>query len=69
MSHPLIVSANAQMRYDALVQSAGEFRRLKRLQGSRPGLHTRILSSLGKALIGLGASAGSRRSVSTEAVA
>ena len=69
MSHPLIVSANAQMRYGALVQSAEKFRRLKQLQGGRPGLHARILSSLGKALIGLGASAGSRRSASTEAVA
>ena len=69
MSHPIIVSANAQMRHEALMQAAEKSRRLKRLPGGRRGLHIRFLSGLAKALIGLGGSASSQRSASTKAVA
>lgn len=54
MNHPVIMSANAQVRYAELLQAAEAHRRVKRLKRSDFGRYARILSSLGDALIALG---------------
>ncbi len=54
MNHPYIASGNAKVRFEGLLQAAETHRRIKRLNRDRQGVHIRVLSILGAALIALG---------------
>ena len=54
MYHPDLASAEANIRYDELLQRAETFRRIKRLERSNRGLCTRIASTLNGAWRALG---------------
>ena len=46
MSHPIIMSANAKVRYDALLEAADNHRRIKKLKRNNRGLDTGVASML-----------------------
>ncbi len=54
MNHPDIMSANGKVRFDNMLVSAEQYRRVKRLQRDRTGLPFRVLSIVSDALIALG---------------
>jgi hypothetical protein len=47
MYHPDLASAEANIRYDELLQRAETYRRIKRLERSNRGLNTGVASMLG----------------------
>ncbi len=51
MNHPIISSANANDRYNGLLQQANSHRQLKKVASNEAGLVTRILASLSDALV------------------
>ena len=51
MNHPVIMQANAQMRYDGMLEAAKTYRKVKRLERQAPVLLSRIRSAFGDALI------------------
>jgi hypothetical protein len=57
MNHPDIMSANGQVRFDNMLASAEQYRRVKRLQRDKTGLPFHVLSIVSDALIALGSRA------------
>ena len=55
MNHPYFQSENAKEKYVNLIQTAENYRRVKKLKRDSFGLHAPIRSILGKTLIALGA--------------
>jgi hypothetical protein len=60
MYHPDLASAEAQVRYDELLERAETYRRIKRLQRSSRGPDAATASTLSDALIALGGKVGLR---------
>jgi hypothetical protein len=58
MYHPDLASAEAQARYDELLQRAETYRRIKKLECSSRGLNIGVTSMLNDALIALGSKVG-----------
>lgn len=53
MNHPELMRANAQLRFDAYVKSAENYRRIKKLTPKGPGSASRLLSLINDGLAAL----------------
>jgi hypothetical protein len=44
MNHPVIISANATIRYNQMLHQAEHYRQVQKLKGTRPGIRALLLA-------------------------